>query len=150
MPAPDLDPFLRISRRFNDRLRLICGAYGAGGAPAGLLRSARDETGRDLASLRALRGRGEAPDADLVKVANHMDLFLAVAEPPGAPPALARKLLEHLLEEQVEITEGAGGSVPAAPAGPPAAEGPGGDSSGPRGAPPGGRPALTVGSLIGR
>jgi hypothetical protein len=82
------------------------------------------------------------------KVGGHLDLLLTLAESAGSAPALARKLITHLLEEQMEITAAVERSTksagPAAPA--PAAP----DAAAPSSSLPGDRRPLTVGSLIGR
>lgn len=151
MAAPERDLFARINDRFNASIAELAEALKAGEPDPALLERARTEAADSLARLRALSG-GTGGDAalraSLPKVIDHLDLFVAAAEATASAPTLSRKLLQHLLEEQVEIAAEVSGGP--SNAGQPAAEAkPAG--AGDRAATlPGGRKPLTVGSLIGR
>jgi hypothetical protein len=145
MPEAARDVLLGLSRQLNDNLRALSAAMENGPPPAALVERTRAEAEAALGRLRSL-ATGEATlGEDVAKVANHLDLFLTLADSIGAAPALSHKLLAHLLEEQIEITAAvAGGSPQVGLALAPAR---GGAEPAPL---PGGRRPLTVGSLIGR
>lgn len=135
--------FLDVNRRLNDRIQRLDQALRKGGAPAELVRETRATTQADLDALRYLPREEGAFGPEVDKVGGHLDLLLTLAESAGSAPALARKLLTHLLEEQMEITAAAERSLPiAGPAGSVSAAAPS--------SLPGDRRPLTVGSLIGR
>lgn len=153
MPTPR-ETLLRSSRRLNDDIRRLDRALAEGAVPASSLEEMRRGASEALSALKAVQGGTGAVAATIPKVTEHLDLFMDIAGSTGTDPALARKLLAHLLEEQLELTsmvERHGAvAVPAAPAA--AAEGgpAGGEKAGAGELLPGGRRPLTVGSLIQR
>jgi hypothetical protein len=145
MPERGTSAFLEVSEALNENLRALAQALQAGAAPASLVQRSRAEALAGLARLRALPPGG--PGAENVsKVEKHLDLFVTLADAIEASPALSAKLLEHLLEEQVEITAEEAAAAHVSP--PPRAPSAPADST--PTALGGGRKPLTVGSLIGR
>lgn len=148
MQDPAREIFLEVSRRLNDEIRALSAALKEGSVPADLLESARRTSASGLSRLRAIEGGDAGLGATAAKVAEHLDLFAEVAASVGTAPELAGKLLEHLLEEQVEITDAEAARKSAVP-------GPRAAAAAPAPASrnellPGGRRPLSVGSLIGR
>jgi len=148
MPDPAREIFLDVSRRLNDEIRALSSALREGEVPGDLLESARRTAASGLSRLRALEGEESELGVTAAKVAEHLDLFAELAGSVGTAPELAGKLLDHLLEEQIEITEAAAGRKSSVP--PPEAA-PAARAANPRNELlPGGRRPLSVGSLIGR
>ena len=169
-PAHDL--LLQASRGLNDRIRELDALIASGAPRREAIEPMRREAAESLAKLRGQRGTAGATGGILSKVAEHLDLFIEIAGSTGTEPAVARKLLGHLLAEQLELTaeaerQGATGELRP---GPEAASRGGGaarssaasrwaapagdrqsESPGPAGGMlPGGRKPLSVGSLINR
>jgi hypothetical protein len=146
MPETARDVFLGLSRELNGNLRALAAAMENGPPPTALVERSRAEAEAALGRLRSLAPAEAGLREDIAKVANHLDLFLTLADSIGAVPALSRKLLAHLLEEQIEITAGAAAASPSVGLAPASVRGGGAAPA----ALPGGRRPLTVGSLIGR
>ncbi len=182
------DILLATSRRLNEGIRALEATVESGGPASAEIEEIRREAGEALDGLRAVQGASGVVGDTIPKVIQHLDLFMEVAASAESAPSLSRKLLRHLLDEQLELTaeaerDGAAAASPAAgqgaleraAAGRPvrrpvdiagggdqekvssaarestarpgmAAAAPGGAGS----SLPGGRRALTVGSLIGR
>jgi hypothetical protein len=148
MPGSDNRAFLEVSEGLNDNIREVAAALQKGALPSGLVQRARAQALAGLTRLRGLMVPPGTPTAsNAAKVTKHLDLFVTLVDSLPSNPALSGKLLEHLLEEQVEITAeeriSQDAALPAVPASPPQAA----PSPAPLG---GGRKPLTVGSLIGR
>jgi hypothetical protein len=136
--------FLNISKKLNEEIAGLSRAIEAGELPPGLLERVRRSSDAGLAGLRAIAG-GESVDPDISKVMEHLDLVSTLTDTVESAPDLSKKLLTHLLEEQMEITAAAGG--PGAAIAPVTAV----ESKAAEQQPlPGGRRPLTVGSLIKR
>ena len=148
MQDPARESFLDVSRRLNDEIRALAAALKQGEVPQDTVDAARRIAALGLSRLRALGQGGESQGAALAKVIQHLDLFAETAGSVGTAPALAGKLLDHLLEEQVEITEAAAGGKSALPR---SAVAPVSSAAASKETSlPGGRRPLSVGSLIGR
>jgi len=126
MAAAEPTGFLAINQQLNQTIETLLTALASGVPPNPIVEHARAVVS---SSSQALRGLDVQSDPNIDKVVHHVDLVLATLESIALAPDLARKLLAHLLEEQLEITAQAGA----------------GDLQ-----VPGGRPPLTVGSLIGK
>jgi hypothetical protein len=138
---------LEVSSALNGSLREIGAAMVRGTPPPALVTRARVETLAGLRRLKALDAGGDgALGASVAKVVHHLDLVVTLMDSLEAAPALSRKLLSHLLDEQLEITAGVERAPSDLPQPRPAAPSPNPTPT-PLG---GGRRPLTVGSLIGR
>ena len=162
------DLFLEINRQFNDDISELAAAATTGPGPsASLLGRVRDTATAAHTRLLALDPGDVLIAANTAKVVTHLDLFLTTLDAASTAPLLTRKLLLHLLEEQLEITTvvasltippsrgreeanptlgpaAAAQAVAAPPVAGDASSGAAADTLG------GGRSPLTVGSLIGR
>lgn len=143
MATTGRDILLGVCRALNDDIRALSGALRGDAVPPETTARLRERAADGLAAIRALPPAGPFA-TEARKVGEHLDLFHETALSSGAAPTLTLKLLDHLLEEQLEITAGVEreASLPPAAVPPsPSAVEPG---------LPGGRRGYSVGSLIGR
>jgi hypothetical protein len=153
--ATPREVLLLSSRLLNDQIRGLDEALASGERPQERIDVMRREAVAALERLRAVQGGAGIVGETIPKVSEHLDLFIEIAGSAGTDPSLSRKLLRHLLDEQLELTalaerEGVpGASTPGPPAASRGASPPGGGVPA-GGTLPGGRRPLTVGSLIDR
>lgn len=151
------DVLLQASRQLNRQIRELDQALASDRRPQEAIDGMRREARAALERLRGVQGGAGLVGETIPKVSEHLDLFVEIAGSAGTDPALSRKLLKHLLDEQLELTalaekEGStpapGGAAPPSgregAAAPRAPAGTAGEML------PGGRRPLTVGSLIDR
>ncbi len=98
------DILLATSRRLNDGIRALEATVESGGPATAEINAIRREAGESLGRLRSVQGASGVVGDTIPKVIQHLDLFMEIASSAGSAPALSRKLLRHLLDEQLELT----------------------------------------------